>query len=300
MSTAVDPNSVGGEVLSEVGSHGGIRPNEVTLKTQETPAEPVAQPDTPAPKEGDLDYGDIDITKLSPAEQKTAKQFQAAFTKARQKDADAVRTAQTELQQLGWARDLSRLMASPDPGDRQKGAQILRASLHVLEPSPTETPPDPLASMDWESVEAVAPGLPKAFQHLRDQVNSMQEQLGGAVQTTTTLAQARADEALGHELATVKTDAEKAGLPFDEARVLKTAIDRGIKDVRDAYHAAYGLELVEAGKQAALKGLATKKAAALPGAGPAAGVTETRPKFKTMHEAYAWAKRERGITGELT
>lgn len=301
MSTVVDPNAVGGEVLQEVGSHGGIRPDEQVVKTPEETPEPAVVEDTPKPKEGELDYGDVDITKLSPAEQKTAKQFQAAYTKARQKDTEAARTAQQELQSLGWARDLSRLMASADPADRARGAQILRASLHVLEPPSTqETPPDPLAQMDWESVEAVAPGLPKAFQHLVAQVSEMREQLGGAVATTTSLAQARENEALDAELKSVETWAKKEGLPYDEREVVRVANERKIWNVRDAYHATYGAQLIEAGKQAALRSLHTKKASSLPGAGPAAGITEDRPKVKDFREALQYAKAKHGYVGELT
>lgn len=268
-----------------------------TLATEETPAPETPQAETP--KE-ELDLG-VDITKLPPDLQKTAKQFQAAYTRARQKDASAVSQAKAEREAAAHFIELNSLLRSTDPGQRAQGVKLLETVLVLAkgEGTPgagTETTDtsDPLAGIDEAvaELETYAPAAAKFVRSLAGYARSLEEKVGKTSTFVEATSRREAEQSFTTELNSVKAYAEKHGLPFDAKRIIDAENALGISNLQAAYFYAFRDEIPEAAKQAALKALKIKKDATLPAAPAAAAGTPTRPKFRTMLEYYEWAKRQ--------
>ena len=238
---------------------------------------------------------DVDTWKksLRPEDQK---QVDRIVTGLRQKDSQELADLRSKTQRLGWAEELNRLVASENPADRTKASALLESTLGMLKQFTPQPEADPMAGVDFESIEALAPGLGKLVQHQAQTIQALQEKLGTVASTAQSIETRAADEALDREIKGLETWAKETELPYDESEVLATAEKLGITDVKAAYYATYGERLLERGKQSALKSLQTKQRASLPGASPSSAVGQ-RPKVKNMMEAFELAQRDAGGQG---
>lgn len=246
--------------------------------------------------EGELD---VETWKngLKPDDRKNVDRI---ITQLRQKDSQTLTALNERVQRLGWAEELSRMVASPDPGERQQAVALIRATLSTIEQTTPKPEADPLALVDEAAteIEAYSPKAAAVFKALAAETAGLRQQVREVAGTANTLESQRADEWLDQQVKTVEAFTKQHDLPWDESKVLATAEKLNLGDMKAAYFATYGEQILEAGKQSALKSLQVKKAAALPGGGPTTG-TAQRPKFKDMHEAFQHAKQEAGVTGSV-
>lgn len=234
---------------------------------------------------------------LKPDDQK---QVDRIITQLRQKDSEDRTALETKLQRLGWAEELSRLVSSPEAGDRHRAAALIRATLSAIESTTPKPEADPLAHVDEAAaeIEAYSPAAAALLKAMAAETAGLREKVSRVAGTAETLEAQRADEYLDQQVKTVEAFTKQHDLPWDEAKVLATAEKLNLGDMKAAYFATFGEQILEAGKQSALKSLQVKKQAALPGGGPTTG-TAVRPKFKDMMEAFQHAKQEAGVSGSI-
>jgi hypothetical protein len=291
--TQADPNSV------------GAKPTEAALTEASRVVHPESAPkgetggapgSAPGPDGDGAAAGDWKST-LPPD---VAKRVDQVITELRQKDGDHVRELEAKTQRLAWADDLNRMVASENPVDRQRAVALLQATISTLEKyTPAgEKAPDPMAGVNWENLEAIAPGISKVFQHLNTQNAQFAEMLGKTHEVAEGTAYKAAEADFARELSDLEGWAKSKNLPFDAQKVIDTENRLGIADLKSAYFATYGQDLIGAGQKAADESLSRRKAASLPG-GTAGGGAPSRPKFTSMHEQWEWLKREKGITGPI-
>lgn len=290
----VTPESVGADQKEPQAVSTGVVVHPLKSAPIETPeVQPGQAPETPAVEHpADDDWK----SKLPPD---VAKRVDQVITELRQKDTKKTSDLEARLGRVQYAEELSRLASSENPTDRLRAITLLESTADAIKKlTPQTEQTDPLSQVDWESAEAVAPGIAKAFQSLSQQNQNLAKQLGQVAGMSKSAAEGMAEAKFYKEAAQIESWAKEHGLPFDLDKVAETENKLGIRDLKAAYFATYGDGLVEAGKQAAFKSAETKRAAALPG-GTQVGGVPTRPKFKTMQEHLNWVKTQKGITGEV-
>ena len=223
------------------------------------------------------------------------------ITSLRQKDAEKIRGMEMQLAQGQWAVELNRLLGSPDPSEKAQGRELLLNTLRLVEGQTAPPPPEPdlFAQVDWTAAESYIPGISALMQSLKTQNDALRAQLGETSSLAEGTARAAAKQRFDQELAAIQKWATDHGLPFDAQVVVNEENQHKFADLKKAYFAAYGEQLVEAGKQAAFRSLKTKQQAALPGASPAAVVATAPPKVGSMAEALAYARQQHGYTGPI-
>jgi len=296
--TQADPNSVGAKPTEAALTEGSrvVHPAQQAPVNGETRGAPGQAPggdgaQAPAPD-------DYKAWKDSlPPEQQ--KHIDRIVTEVRQKDVARLQELEQHTQRLAWADEVNRMVASENPQDRQRAIVLLQTTLQALEKlNPEAKPQDPLAGVDWQNLEALAPGIQKVFQGLAAQNREMVTALGRTTEVAQGTAYKAAEAELAQEAADVEAWAKQNGLPFDLDKIMETENRLNIADLRAAYYATYGEELIAAGKKTADAQLTKRKDASLPGGTAAAGAPQ-RPKFKSMHDTWEYLKREKGITGPI-
>lgn len=292
--TTVDPNAVGGagpegRVLTEAGrvAHPETAPETTGDAPSEASGADGGQPsadDYKAWKDG-----------LPPDQQK---HIDRIVNDVRQKDVERLRELEGTVGRLGWAEELNRLVSSENPSDRQRATALLEATLATIKQYTPQAASDPLEGVDWQALDAIAPGASKAFQTLVQQNQTLQQRLGETHTVAESAAHRTAEREFRAEADELQAWAKSNNLPFDLDKIIETENRLNIADLRSAYYATYGNELVESGRKAAHASLTRKKDASLPG-GSVGGTAPSRPKFTSMQDQWEWLKRERGITGPL-
>ena len=291
-----DPNATGGakpegQALTESGRV--VHPESApTGETGGTPGQ------VPGGKTEEASEPDFETWKSSlPEGQK--RNVDRLITEMRQKDVSRVRELEGHVGRLQWADDINRMVNSENPQERQRALALLKATVDVIEKqTPNGATPDPLSGVDWQSAEAIVPGLGKAIQHIVAQNADLQRQVGETRTISSAAAERTAQREFEAEVAQVEAFAKEKGLPFDLNRVIEVENKYNLTDFMAAYKIAYGDDLIEAGRKSAQASLTTKKNASLPG-GSTGQTATTRPKFTSMQEHWEYLKRERGITGPL-
>ena len=293
----VDPNAVAGakpegQALTEAGRV--VHP-ESAPKDGETSGAPGQAPggETTGASEPDFETWKSSL----PDAQK--RNIDRLITEMRQKDVSRVRELEGHVGRLQWADDINRMVNSDNPQERQRALALLKATVDVIEKqTPNGTTPDPLAGVDWQSAEALVPGLGKAIQSIAQRNADLEKQIGETRTISNAAAERTAQREFEAEVAQVEAWAKEKNLPFDLQRVIAAEDKYGLTDFMAAYKIAYGDELIDVGRKSAQASLATKKNASLPG-GSTGATAPTRPKFTSMQEQWEWVKRERGITGPI-
>ena len=294
--TLPDPNAAGGagpegRVLAEAGRvvHPDSAPKDDTASG--------APGSAPRGERAEAAEPDDDQWKSAlPADDQ--KRVDRIITKLRQGDTEKLRELEGHVGRLQWAEDLNKLVASENPQDRLRAVALLEATVGTLKKYTPQDTPDPLAQVDWQSAEAIVPGIGKALQQQRAELQQLRQQLGETRTVSEAAARRTAQREFEAEATQLEAWAKERNLPFDLQRIIETENKLDIADLRAAYYATYGDELITAGTKAAQSGLERKKSASLPGGSSGAGAP-VRPKFTSMQQQWEWVKRERGITGPI-
>ena len=220
------------------------------------------------------------------------------ITASGQKNAERLRELETHVGRLSWADDLNRLVSSENPQDRQRAVALLKATLSTVEQYTPQAAQDPLAGVDLQALEAIAPGAGKALQSIITRNAQLEERIGQTHSVAERAAERTAQRELEAEATQLESWAKANNLPFDLDKIVATEDRLGIADLRAAYYATYGDALIESGRKASNAALERRKAASLPG-GSSNATAPSRPKFTSMQDQWEWLKRERGLTGPI-
>jgi len=256
-------------VVQEPASEGLDKAEEVTVEGTGTEEEQPAK-DSEAGKEEQAKGVDLNkaIAKLTPAEQKAYKAFQADYTKKSQN------LSEHEKKVAAYEDYYKNLTADPEISAILKSRQDKAAK---------EKEPDFSKMNDEEIFNYTVDKRVKAI--TAELETKMDNKYGTYIQSKLVT---EGNKLIGDFAASKKISVE------DVKELAKYAVEHKVP-LEDAYKVAYADKIPEAARQEALDDLDLKKKANLELGSIPAGVAPVMPKLPTVRQALEAAKRETGI-----